>query len=311
MACVLALVLAAPAAAQSYSFASRALSTGMTGADVSQLQGDLVTIMGYPESSVTGTFSSTTKADVKAFQTKHGLKASGTVGSATFDLLFAELAKHGVSSSNGTSGSSGGGVGLTASASSPSVAKAYIDWAACKTKPKGPLCGLAVPAANTPAPIVEIIEAGNLIAHNAYVYGGGHHYNFVGENYTQGMDCSGSVSWALHADAISSSADLLSSPDDSSGFTSFGEKGVGKWITIYTLPGYHAFMHIAGLWFDTAGPNDWDATKAGGDRWSATDAMEFTTYKVKEKHGKTKTVPSFNWKIRHPKGLVPGTNSGW
>ena len=296
-ACALMGVFAAPAAAAQW-LPSRALTSGAQGSDVSQLQSDLTDI-GFL-TPITGTFGSVTKTEVEAFQKKVGLKANGYVGAPTFDMLFAELASHGVATGTGTGGSNDGGGGLTASASAPSVAKAWIDMHACTTKPQGPLCGLAIPAAGTPAPVVEIIEAGNLIAHNAYAYGGGHHYNFVGENYTQGMDCSGSVSWALHADAISS-GDLISSPDDSSGFTSFGDKGVGQWITIYTLPGYHAFMHIAGLWFDTAGPNDWDATKAKtGDRWSTTDKMEFTTHTVKAKNGKTKKVPDFNWKIRHP-----------
>jgi putative peptidoglycan binding protein len=273
----------------------------MTGSDVWQLQENLLAI-GFPSATQTpGVFSSTNKAEVETFQKRVGLKVTGTVGSATFDMLFAELAQHGIATGTGTGGSTDGGGGLTASASAPSVAKAWIDWSACKTKPQGPLCGLAIPAAGTPAPVVEIIEAGNLIAHNAYAYGGGHHYKFVGENYTQGMDCSGSVSWALHADSITG-GDLISSPDDSSGFTSYGWKGTGQWITIYTLPGYHAFMHIAGLWFDTAGPNDWDATKAStGDRWSMTDGTEFTTYTVKAKNGKKKTVPQWNWKIRYPR----------
>jgi hypothetical protein len=299
IACLVALVFAAPAAAQS--FASRTLSTGAYGDDVSQLQGDLTSIGFRPLSLLpTGTFDSTTKAEVEAFQKKMGLRVNGYVGAPTFDMLFAELAQDGAAISSGSGGTSDGGGTLGPQADSPSVATAWIDWSACKTKPQGPLCGLAIPASGTPAPIVEIIEAGNLIAHNAYVYGGGHDYNFVDENYTQGMDCSGSVSWALHADAISS-GDLISSPDDSSGFTSFGDKGYGQWITIYTLPGYHAFMHIAGLWFDTAGPNDWDAPKADtGDRWSTSDAMEFNTHTVKAKHGKTKQVPDFNWKIRHP-----------
>ena len=299
IACALTAVFAAPAAAAQW-LPSRTLSLGTYGDDVSQLQGDL-TAIGFI-TPITGTFDTTTKAEVEAFQKTVGLRLTGTVGSATFAMLFAELAQHGLAAVSGSSGTTDGGGTLGPQADSPSVAKAWIDWSACKTKPQGPLCGLAIPANGTPAPIVEIIEAGNLIAHNAYTYGGGHDYNFVDENYTQGMDCSGSVSWALHADALSG-GDLISSPDDSSGFTSFGDKGYGQWITIYTLPGYHAFMNIAGLWFDTAGPNDWDATKAEtGDRWSTTDAMEFSTSTVKTKHGKKKTVPSFNWKIRHPNG---------
>ena len=42
----------------------------------------------------------------------------------------------------------------------------------------------------------------------------------------------------------------------------WGERRVGRWITIYTNPG-HMFMVVAGLRFDTSGAN-------GGTRWQTT-----------------------------------------
>jgi hypothetical protein len=53
------------------------------------------------------------------------------------------------------------------------------------------------------------------------------------------------VSFALHAGG------LLSSPLDSSSFMSWGARGKGQWITVYTNPG-HAYMVIAGLRLDTS-----------------------------------------------------------
>ena len=58
----------------------------------------------------------------------------------------------------------------------------------------------------------QIIAAGNRIARKPYKYGGGH-----GRWTDSGYDCSGSVSYALHA------AGLLDTPLDSSGLLPSGE----------------------------------------------------------------------------------------
>jgi hypothetical protein len=99
--------------------------------------------------------------------------------------------------------------------------------------------GLAVPPKNAPPEVAAVIEAGNRIVRMPYRYGGGH-----GSFTDSGYDCSGSVSFALHGGG------LLKAPLDSSSFMSWGKAGPGKWITVYTNPG-HAFMHVAGLRFDT------------------------------------------------------------
>ena len=110
--------------------------------------------------------------------------------------------------------------------------------------------GLAVAPASAPDEVKSIIEAGNAIATKPYKYGGGHaRWN------DSGYDCSGSVSYVLHA------AGLLNRALDSSGFMSWGEAGRGAWMTICSNPG-HAYMIVAGLRFDTS------ARRQTGTRWS-------------------------------------------
>jgi hypothetical protein len=100
--------------------------------------------------------------------------------------------------------------------------------------------GVAYAPSWAPLAVQRAIWAGNQIRHKPYIWGGGHQ-----SFRSRGYDCSGSVSYVLHA------AGLLSTPDDSSGFYSWGAKGVGQWITVYTNPG-HAFIEIAGIRLDTS-----------------------------------------------------------
>jgi hypothetical protein len=99
--------------------------------------------------------------------------------------------------------------------------------------------------------IARMIAAGDAIAHAPYVYGGGH-----GSFQSSGYDCSGSVSYVLHAGG------LLSSPLDSSALESYGQPGPGRHVTIYANAG-HAFMVIDGRRFDTI------ALQETGTRWSS------------------------------------------
>jgi hypothetical protein len=110
--------------------------------------------------------------------------------------------------------------------------------------------GLAVAPDSAPDSVKAILEAGNAIATKPYRYGGGH-----GRWNDTGYDCSGSVSYVLHA------AGLLDRALDSSEFMSWGEAGRGSWVTIRTNPG-HAYMIVAGLRFDTS------ARRQTGSRWS-------------------------------------------
>jgi peptidoglycan hydrolase CwlO-like protein len=104
----------------------------------------------------------------------------------------------------------------------------------------------SVPSA-APAEVAAAIEAANSIATTPYIWGGGH-----GSFESSGYDCSGAVSFALNGGGF------LSSPLDSTGLSTWGEPGPGRWITVYANAG-HAWVIIAGLAFDTSG--------GAGPRW--------------------------------------------
>lgn len=104
----------------------------------------------------------------------------------------------------------------------------------------------SIPSA-APQAVQAAIESANAIATTSYVWGGGH-----GSFESSGYDCSGAVSYALHGGGF------LDSPLDSTGLSTWGEPGPGRWITVYANAG-HAWVVIAGLAFDTSG--------GAGPRW--------------------------------------------
>ena len=97
-----------------------------------------------------------------------------------------------------------------------------------------------------------MVAAGTQIATLPYIWGGGH-----GSWVSPGYDCSGSVSYVLHA------AGLLSVPEDSSALESYGAPGPGQYVTIYANS-VHAWMTINGERFDTV------ALAETGSRWTST-----------------------------------------
>ena len=127
--------------------------------------------------------------------------------------------------------------------------------------------GRALAPPSAPPAVEAMIEAANRIRHRPYVWGGGHR-----DWSSRGYDCSGSVSYVLHA------AGLLDSPLVSGDFRRWGEAGAGRWITTYSNR-THMYMVVAGLRFDTSG------AKRAGTRWQA--AMR----------------SSRGFKVRHPAGL--------
>jgi hypothetical protein len=107
----------------------------------------------------------------------------------------------------------------------------------------------AIAPLGAPEEVIAAVDAANRITRKPYKWGGGH-----GRWRDSGYDCSGTVSYVLHA------AGVLKRARDSSGLMRFGERGKGEWITVYAHGG-HAYMVIAGLRFDTSGRGE------EGPRW--------------------------------------------
>jgi hypothetical protein len=130
--------------------------------------------------------------------------------------------------------------------------------------------GRAVAPPSAPPAVKAMIEAANRIHHRPYRWGGGHRsWN------SAGYDCSGSVSYVMHA------AGLLESPLDSTAFMRWGGGGGGSWVRIYANR-EHVFAVIAGLRWDTSYSEDGDRSGPG---WS--EQMR----------------PRGGFRLRHPLGL--------
>jgi hypothetical protein len=116
--------------------------------------------------------------------------------------------------------------------------------------------GQAAAPKKAPVAVKRAIWAANQLGSKPYRYGGGH------KSFEDcGYDCSGTVSYALGA------AGLISVPMSSTEFRRYGERGRGKWITIYAREG-HTFAVIAGLRLDTT---PWDNyTGLWAPRWQTT-----------------------------------------
>jgi len=126
--------------------------------------------------------------------------------------------------------------------------------------------GMVQPPPGAPLAVRQMIAAGNAIATLPYIWGGGH-----GSFQAAGYDCSGSVSYVLAA------AGLLSAPEVSGDFETYGDPGPGRWVTIYANAD-HVWMEIAGWRFDTV------ALAEGGTRW-AQGGGEFAGFVVRHPPG--------------------------
>ena len=219
-AAVVSLILTADALAAGY--ATRTLRTGTTGSDVKSLQRYLDRA-GY-ETSVDGQFGRGTKTSVKSFEAAEGRSPNGAASRYEQRLVRTRAAE---------------AADEATEEAPPATEEAYLDEE-----------GMAVAPASAPEEVRAIIEAGNAIATKPYKYGGGH-----GRWRDSGYDCSGSVSYVLHAGG------LLDTPLASGGLMSWGRRGRGDWVTVRSNPG-HAYLIVAGLRFDTS------ARKRSGNRWS-------------------------------------------
>ncbi len=254
------------------------LQLGMSGSDVTILQRDLTALKFRVPA--TSHFNALTLRELKAFQRRYRLTVDGVAGPTTISTLsrllssklhITESALAARELANGIAvtatsttqplpaGDSGlsGGTGLGTTTTGTTTTGTGTTTTGTTTSPTEQdatlIDGIAVPAPGTPALIVQMLDAANSIAFDPYVYGGGH-ASFTAAGY----DCSGSVSYVLHA------GNLLASPLDSEQFLQYGLAGKGNWITVYTNGPTHAYMEIAGLWFDTAA----QTALNGNDRWS-------------------------------------------
>jgi cell wall-associated NlpC family hydrolase len=130
------------------------------------------------------------------------------------------------------------------------------------------LTGVALAPPEAPEAVKGAINAANMIIGRPYIWGGGH-----ASFYSNGYDCSGSVSFALFGGG------LIPRPLTSGELEHWGAPGPGKWITVYANAG-HTFAEIAGLRWDTVGDE-----QGTGPRWhlATTDTSGFV--------------------VRHPPGL--------
>ncbi len=206
---VAVLSLTATGEALAAGYASRTLKVGSTGSDVKKLQRYLDRA-GY-DTAADGQFGPATRGSVVAFERAEERRANGRA-SRSEQRIVRSLAS-----------------AAQPEESEPAGEEAYLD-----------SDGMAVAPESAPDEVNAIIEAGNEIATKPYKYGGGH-----ARWRDSGYDCSGSVSYVLHA------AGLLRRPLASGGFERWGERGRGSWITGRATAG-HASLSDAGLRFDTS-----------------------------------------------------------
>ncbi len=194
---------------------------------------------------------------------------AGITGSSPSECASTPTATPAATATSGGAGVGGGGVGgvVATTAALPCTDPTVPGMRAAIIR------GLAYAPTDAPLPVQEAIWAGDRIRLKPYRVGGGH-----GIWNDTAYDCSGSVSYVLHA------AGLLKISEDSGQMMSWGRHGLGQWITIYTNPG-HAFVEIAGIRLDTSAEGDPHPAPGSGPRW------------------RPLLTATFGFTARHPAGL--------
>ncbi|HWI22995.1 MAG TPA: peptidoglycan-binding protein [Baekduia sp.] len=258
-----AALVALPAAAE-----AKPLKKGSSGKRVVKLQRAL-------HVDADGHFGPATVRAVKRFQRKHHLTADGIVGTKTWRRIVGRTPRHrsGANVSRGRSvrlvqrklGIEADGVFGPATKAAvqdfqrrnlmtPDGVVGPATWNVLGFKGNRPLLKrgrIPTPSRRngTARRVAAAIRAGDRIARKPYRWGGGH-----GSFSDSGYDCSGSVSYVLHA------IGALRTPLASGQLQHWGKPGPGRWITVYANAG-HTFMIIKGRRYDTSGR--WDT----GSRW--------------------------------------------
>jgi peptidoglycan hydrolase-like protein with peptidoglycan-binding domain len=234
---------------------------------------------------VDGEFGPETFAAIERLQERHGLSVDGVVGPQTWKVIgvsdetmlnpppsalppepepepvATEVAANGAVTSGpapvavaADAGSAGAAEERPAATEAPAESAPVHEVSSSSgggESSSGPSSSSTSSAGGGEGAVGRVIAAGNEIATRPYVYGGGH-----GSFQSNGYDCSGSVSYALHG------AGLINSPEDSSELEHYGSSGPGKHITIYANS-EHTFMVVNGKRFDTV------AQAETGSRWSS------------------------------------------
>ena len=242
-----AVAAALPSSATAARYGSRTLAPGMSGGDVKKLQRYL-TEAGH-RTSRDGEFGPRTGRALKATERELELRANGVATPRELRAIRRAVVE----------APTGGGAVYTAPPPLTKVKPGAVGQVTGE--------GFAVTPAAAPRVVKNVIAAGNEIALAPYKWGGGH-----GQWRDDGYDCSGSVSYALHG------AGLLDGSLISGDFARWGDRGAGRWITVYAHAD-HVYMVVAGMRFDTS------AQSRTGSRWTAD----------------TRSADGFA--VTHPKGL--------